>query len=115
LIIDAVFLPLGLTRDEALVAIGGEISRIRKIAARDGLEVQQGVSSNSDESQIFINNSKAQVKIEIDTVFRGSLLEPARRALHKVPSDLFAVDVPAQLLQSDEIYAGRPTASAGFV
>lgn len=105
--IDAVFLPLGLTREEALTAIGEEIARIRRIAEIAGLDVRQGASNNSEESQLFINNSKAQVKIEVNTVFRGSLFEPERRSLHKVPSDLFAMDVPASLLQSHEIYAGK--------
>lgn len=105
--IDAVFLPLGITREEALTAIGGEIARIRKIAEIAGLDVRQGASNNSEESQLFINNNKAQVKIEVNTVFRGSLFEPERRSLHKVPSDLFAMDVPAALLQSSEIYAGK--------
>jgi hypothetical protein len=73
--IDAVFLPLGLTREEALTAIGEEIARIRRIAEIAGLDVRQGAINNSEESQLFINNSKAQVKIEVNTVFRGSLFD----------------------------------------
>ncbi len=64
--IDAVFIPLGLTRDEATQVIGHEITRIRIAASRAGLGTRRSASSDSDESQLFVYSKKSQVKIEIN-------------------------------------------------
>jgi predicted nucleotidyltransferase component of viral defense system len=109
--IDAVFVPLGLTRDEAMQGIGHEIARIRTAASRAGLGTRKSASSDSDESQLFVYSKKSQVKIEINTVFRGSLLAPERRSLHLAASEMFGVDVPAWVLNSDEVYAGKMLAA----
>lgn len=57
--IDAVFIPLGLTRDEATQAIGREIVRIRTAASRAGLGTRKSASSDSDESQLFVYSKKS--------------------------------------------------------
>jgi len=49
--IDAVFIPLGLTRDEATQVIGHEIARIRIAASSAGLGTR--TSASSDSSEVF--------------------------------------------------------------
>jgi len=109
--IDAVFVPLGLTREEATQAIGHEIARIRTVAISAGLGTRKSASSDSDESQLFVYSKTSQVKIEINTVFRGSLLAPERHSLHLAASEIFGLDVPASVLNSDEVYAGKMLAA----
>ena len=104
--IDAVFLPLGLTHDEALVAINDEVNKIAEISTGMGLRVLRSVAEDVNESQLLITNTSIQVKVEINTVFRGSVLAPKLYTLSKIPSDIFEIDVPALLLDPTEIYAG---------
>ena len=109
--IDAVFLPLGLTRDEALHSINNELIGITHALEGTGLWVNRNFAEGVNESQLLVRNSSAQVKIEINTVFRGAVLPPKLHSLSQVPSDIFAIDVPAMLLDPAEIYAGKVLAA----
>mgnify|MGYP001618289788 FL=1 len=109
--IDAVFLPIGITRDKALLAINDEVSKIAHTSEDMGLRVHRTAAEDVNESQLFITNASTQVKVEINTVFRGSVLEPKFHSLNPVPSEMFAIDVPAMLLDPAEIYAGKALAS----
>ena len=101
------FLPLGITRDEALLAINDEVSKIAQTSEGMGLRVHRTFAEDVNESQLFITNASTQVKIEINTVFRGTVLAPKLRSLNPLPSEIFAIDVPAMLLDPAEIYAGK--------
>ena len=109
--IDAVFLPLGITREEALLAINDEVSKIAHTSEGMGLRVHRTVAEDVNESQLFITNASTQVKVEINTVFRGTVMEPKLRALNPMSSEIFAIDVPAMLLDPAEIYAGKVLAA----
>ena len=109
--IDAVFLPIGITRDEALLAINDEVSKIAQTWEGMGLRVRRTIAEDTNESQLFITNASTQVKIEINTVFRGTVLEPKLRSLNPMSSEIFAIDVPAMLLDPAEIYAGKVLAA----
>jgi len=101
--IDAVFLPIGITRDEALLAINDEVSKIAQTSEGMGLRVHRAIAEDVNESQLLITNGSTQVKIEINTVFRGTVLEPKLRSLNPMSSEIFAIDVSAMLLDPAEI------------
>ena len=109
--IDAVFLPLGLTHDEALLAINDEVNKIAEISKGMGLSALRSVAEDVNESQLIITNNSTQVKVEINTVFRGSVLAPKLYTLSKIPSDIFEIDVPTLLLDPAEIFAGKVLAA----
>jgi predicted nucleic acid-binding protein len=52
--VNAVFLPLGLAHDEALLAISDEVKRIGRTAQEMGLRVQGTVGEDANESQLLI-------------------------------------------------------------
>lgn len=105
--IDVVFLPVRLTRDEALSAIAEELRGIRANLASTGLVVRGAHSADPLESQLLINNGDCQVKVEVNTVFRGSLMDVGRHSLDVKVSEMFATEVAATLLAPPEIYVGK--------
>ena len=105
--IDVVFLPLGLTRDEALGAITEELRGLRANLESIGFAVRGTHSANPFESQLLINDGDFQVKVEVNTVFRGSLMDVSRHSLDVNVSEIFATEVTATLLAQPEIYVGK--------
>lgn len=105
--IDVVFLPVRLARDEALSAIAEELRGIRANLASTGLVVREAHSADPLESQLLINNGDFQVKVEVNTVFRGSLMDVSRHSLDVKVSEMFATEVAATLLAPPEIYVGK--------
>ena len=93
--IDVVFLPVRLTRDEALSTISEELSELRTRLASTGLVVRDAHSVDPFESQLLINDGDLQVKVEVNTVFRGSLMGVSRHSLHADVSEMFATEVAA--------------------
>lgn len=109
--IDAVFLPLGMTHGEAMLAISDEVDKIARTSEAMGLRVHRTIADDANESQLLITNGSTQIKIEINTVFRGSVLKPKLRSLNPMASEIFSIDVPAFLLDPAEIYSGKVLAA----
>lgn len=105
--IDVVFLPVRLSRDEALSTIAEELSELCARLASVGLVVREAHSADPLESQLLINDGDLQVKVEVNTVFRGSLMDVGRHSVHADVSEMFATEVVATLLAPSEIYAGK--------
>src|SRR3546814_2820976 len=56
-------------------------------------------------------NDASQVKIEVNVVFRGSVLPVERRPLSAKTSDLFGVEFELPVLPPDELYASKLVAA----
>lgn len=109
--IDLVFLPLGLSRDDAVGAITAELTGIRTRATRAGLTVRDPRSVDGQDRQLLVSNGDVEVKIEVNQVFRGSVLAPRLIDLHPVTQEVFGVNEPALLLAPAEVYAGKTLAA----
>ena len=109
--IDLTFLPLGLPREDALRAITAELDGIRTRATRAGLTVREPGSLSGQDAQLLVSNSDVEVKVEVNQVFRGSVLPPRLVDLHPVAAEVFGVDAPARLLAPAEVYAGKTLAA----
>lgn len=59
----------------------------------------------------MIENDASQVKIEVNTVFRGTVLPVEHRSLSRKTSDLFGVEFETPILARDELYAGKLVAA----
>ncbi len=76
--LDLVFTPIGLARDDALAAINGEMRRIAEALTADGLCARTAVAAEVGETGLVVADGTAQVKVETNIVFRGTLLPPSR-------------------------------------
>lgn len=76
--IDVVYLPWQTTRDQALSAISGELEAIAKRLARLGLDTRTIVAKDLGDTKLIVENDASQVKVEVNVVFRGTVLPPER-------------------------------------
>jgi predicted nucleotidyltransferase component of viral defense system len=82
--IDVVYTPWQVPREQALPAITGELDAIAKRLARLGLRTRKIASKDLGETKLVIDGGDSQVTIEVNVVFRGTVLPAERRQLRKV-------------------------------
>jgi len=88
--IDVVFTNHSLGREAALQAIATELGTIRqKLEAMD-YEVRQRRNSSGNESKLMVIGPLAEVKVEVNEVFRGTLLPLQQRPLSPATGKLVA-------------------------
>jgi hypothetical protein len=109
--LDLAFLPLGLPRAEALAEISRELEGVRERAEASSLTTRAPRRVSGDESQVLVSDGQTEVKIEVNQVFRGSVLPTHMARLHPTAEELFATHVAARLLANAEVYAGKAVAA----
>jgi len=109
--IDVVYVPWQTPRDEALKVINEELAAIATRVAPLGVETRLLRAKDLGDTKLIIENESSQVKIEVNTVFRGSVLPIERRRLSARTSDLFGVEFELPILALDELYAGKLVAA----
>lgn len=109
--IDVVYLPWQIARDEALLAVNQEMANIAKRVERLGLQTRLVRSKDVGDTKLIVENETSQVKVEVNVVFRGTVLPAARRPLCHRASDAFGIELELPILQPDELYAGKMVAA----
>ncbi|HMM25292.1 MAG TPA: nucleotidyl transferase AbiEii/AbiGii toxin family protein, partial [Pseudoxanthomonas mexicana] len=72
--IDVVYLPWQTPRDEALQAINQELAAIATRVAPLGVQTRLVRAKDLGDTKLIVENDASQVKIEVNVVFRGSVL-----------------------------------------
>ena len=109
--IDVVYLPWRTPRDEALQTINQELTDIATRLAPLGVQTRLVSARDLGDTKLIVENETSQVKIEVNVVFRGSVLPAERRALSVRTSDLFSVEFELPTLAPDELYASKLVAA----
>ncbi|HCT3651767.1 TPA: nucleotidyl transferase AbiEii/AbiGii toxin family protein [Pseudomonas aeruginosa] len=109
--IDVVYLPWQTPRDEALQAINQELAAIATRLAPLGVQTRRVRAEDLGDTKLIVENESSQVKIEVNVVFRGSVLPVERRPLSAKTSDLFGVEFELPVLAPDELYASKLVAA----
>ncbi|SFY05764.1 Nucleotidyl transferase AbiEii toxin, Type IV TA system [Azotobacter vinelandii] len=113
--IDVVYIPWQVPREEALHAINGELAAIAGCVAPLGVQTRLIRSKDLGDTKLIVEDETSQVKVEVNVVFRGTVLPPERRSLSARTSDLFGVEFEAPLLEHFYlilIHIRRPRSSA---
>ncbi len=105
--LDLVFTTLGLLREEALAAINAEMRRIVDALSADGLSATASVAADLGEIGLVVSDGNAQVKVETNVVFRGTLLPPVVRPLSPGAVELLRAEAPATVVDRAEVFAGK--------
>lgn len=109
--IDAVFTNHSLGREAALQAIAAELSAISQQLEAMGYEVRQSRNSAGNESKLMVIGPLAEVKVEVNEVFRGTLLPLQQRPLSPATEEEFAQAVTLPLLATAELYGSKLVAA----
>ena len=109
--IDVVYMPWQTPRDEALAAISGELDSIAKRLARQGMRTRKVASKDLGDTKLLIEREDSQVKVEINVVFRGTVLPIERRALTTRTAEMFSAALELPVLATAELYGGKLVAA----
>ena len=109
--IDVVFVPHQTPRDTALAEIANELSALQNRINRRGIRAELTSSKTGDETKLFVRRDRIEVKIEINHVFRGTLLPVETRSLTKTASDLFTTALAVPTLAVAELYGSKLVAA----
>lgn len=109
--IDVVYLPWQIPREEALADITRELTAISSRLEMQGLQARLLRSKDLADTKIVVENETCQVKVEVNIVFRGTVLPIVRLPLCESTSELFGVEIEAPVLARDELYAGKLVAA----
>lgn len=109
--IDVVFVPHQTPRDTALAEIANELSALQTRINRRGIRAELTSSKTGDETKLFVRRDRIEVKIEINHVFRGTLLPVETRSLTKTASDLFTTALAVPTLAVAELYRSKLVAA----
>jgi len=109
--IDVVYLPWQAPREQALRDIHQELAAIAQRLQRLGVSSRLIRSKDLGDTKLIAENDMSQVKVEVNVVFRGTVLPVVRRPLSQKTSDLFGVEFSVPMLDPDELYAGKLVAA----
>jgi len=109
--IDVVFVPHGLPREEALNAIGAELAAAQSRVEALGFSAALRKSKDGTEAKLFVSDAAVEVKVEVNFVFRGTVLPPERRTLTAAAQQMFSANVEVPVLAAPELYGGKLVAA----
>ncbi len=109
--IDVVYCPWQTPRDQALLDINQELAAIAQRVERLGVQTRLIRSKDLGDTKLIVENETSQVKVEVNVVFRGTVLPIERRPLSARTGDLFGVEFAVPVLAPDELYAGKLVAA----
>ncbi len=91
--IDLVLVDLHPDRQAALQAIGQELSAVQATLAGQGYRAHLPANADGDDVKLVVSNETAQVKVEVNFVFRGTALPVETRSLVATAQELFTTDL----------------------
>lgn len=109
--IDVVYTDHQATRDQALKSISSGLDAVRKRLAKAGLESEVSATKDGDEIKLFIRRGRNQVKVEVNHVFRGTVLPVATRRLGNEARKLFTTELSVPVLATPELYGSKLVAA----
>jgi hypothetical protein len=96
-------------RDEAFQRIDSVLASARSEMEAQGFRCDRG--SSGEETKLFVERERVQIKIEVNHVFRGTILPVARRPLAEAAQDIFFTDIELPVLHPDELYGSKLVAA----
>jgi len=109
--IDVVYTDHQASRDEALKSISKGLDATRKRLTKAGLESEVSATKDGDEIKLFIRRGRNQVKVEVNHVFRGTVLPVETRQLGDEARKLFTTELSAPILAAPELYGSKLVAA----
>lgn len=109
--IDVVFLRHDMKRDEALNVIKEELASAKTRIEGMGFKAEIRQNKLGDEAKMFVTDDTSEVKVEVNFVFRGTVLPPVRTSLTAAAQTLFAANIEVPVLAIPELYGSKLVAA----
>ncbi|CAG1007373.1 hypothetical protein PHYC_03422 [Phycisphaerales bacterium] len=98
-------------RDEALATITAELTAISERLTRSGLSVNTVGKTDTGDRTLLVSGGVSVVKVEVNIVFRGTVLPVQKRSLVTSAADTFAAELELPVLDIDELYGSKLVAA----
>ncbi len=109
--IDAVLVDRTLSRPVALQVISDELRSVKARLESKQVRVTLLATNQAEEAKLLATSVSAEVKVEINFVFRGTVLPVSSRPLVALARDLFTTDVVLPVLDTAELYGSKLVAA----
>jgi len=109
--IDVVYVDHRPDREAALQTISAELAAMKAALKAKGYRATLPTNTQGDEVKLVVGNDATQVKVEVNFVFRGSVLPVETRLLVDTAQDLFTTDVATPVLATPELYGSKLVAA----
>jgi len=109
--IDVVFTDHVMERGQVLTTIGEELLTAKARLERMGYSATLHKTQKGDEAKLLVANQASQIKVEVNFVFRGTLLPVTHRALVNSACDLFTTAMELPVLAIPELYGSKLVAA----
>ena len=109
--IDLVFVDHRPDREAALQVIASELAAVQATLALKGYRAHLPADARGDDVKLVVSNGVAQVKVEVNVVFRGTALPTEHRSLVGSAQDLFTTDLAVPVLTTPELYGSKLVAA----
>ena len=109
--LDLVFADHRTPRAEALATISGALRAARDRLAKRGFTVHAVSVAGTGETRLLVQRDELSVKVEVNTVLRGTVHPIQTRALTAAASDALTADLDLPLLSAKEIYGSKLVAA----
>ena len=109
--IDVVYTNHPASRDKALESIAKGLETARERLIRRGLAAELSPAKSGDEIKLFIRRERHQVKVEVNHVFRGTVLPVEIQRLGAEARSLFTTELSAPVLAAAELYGSKLVAA----
>src|SRR5260370_37409784 len=80
-------------REQVMTGISEALQRSGQGLQQKGIKVRISAANKGEETKLFVERGNRQVKIEVNHVFRGTVLLPEQSRLVKKALDLFTTDL----------------------
>lgn len=98
-------------RQAALQVIGQELTAVQVALAGQGYRAHLPANADGDDVKLVVSNEFAEVKVEVNFVFRGTALPVETRSLVATAQELFTTDLTVPVLATAEIYGSKLVAA----
>lgn len=109
--IDVVFTNHTLERDAALAAISTALAVSQATLKGRGYRATPLKTGLGDEVKLLVEDDLAKVKVEVNFVFRGTVMPVVQRHLTSAARELFTTDVTLPVLDTAELYGSKLVAA----
>ncbi len=109
--IDVAFTDHALEREPALIAIGNDLQTAKAKLERMGYSAAIRKTQKGDEAKLLVADQASQIKVEVNFVFRGTLLPVAPRTLVSLARNLFTTSMDLPVLAIPELYGSKLVAA----
>jgi len=109
--IDVVFTDHIMQRDQALTSIGDDLQTAKATLERMGYSATVRKTQKGDEAKLLVADQASQIKVEVNFVFRGTLLPVSPRTLVRSARDLFTTTMDLPILAIPELYGSKLVAA----